>query len=326
MSEEQISEDIETVNSNISEVLSLIASYYTTSGDSYRAKSFNTASINVSKYSNTIISGEQVRENIKGIGRSISQVIDEYITTGSVQRLIELETQHSEQREVMCIFTSIYGIGPISAAKFYNMGYRTLEELWNDNLLNDKQRLGYTWKEHIDLRISREEIELIEDRIGILLDPHGIKWIFAGSYRRKEPSSGDIDMLVQSSASINMNNLLSILSSILPVTLAEGPTKFMGLIKLSNRYNAHRLDIRLVEEHQWSYALMYFTGSQRFNILMRQRAIELGLTLNEYSLYNESSQIEANSEGEIFDALGIKYTLPEGRLRDISFLKYVDSI
>ena len=95
----------------------------------------------------------------------------------------------------------------------------------------------------------------------------------------------------------------------------------MGMVRLSDQHNAHRIDIRLVEYQYWPYTLMYFTGSQKFNILMRQRAIDLGLSLNEYSLTSENGEcINANSEEEIFEILGVKYLSPIERVKDLDEL------
>ena len=97
----------------------------------------------------------------------------------------------------------------------------------------------------------------------------------------------------------------------------------MGIVQLDDQHNGHRIDIRLVEPKSYIFALLYFTGSQRFNILMRQRAIELGMTLNEYGLYdNKGVSQPANSEEDIFNILRIKYIPPEARTRTIGLLEY----
>jgi DNA polymerase (family 10) len=88
----------------------------------------------------------------------------------------------------------------------------------------------------------------------------------------------------------------------------------MGIVRISPQDNAHRIDIRLIKPESYAYALMYFTGSQRFNILTRQRAIELGLRLNEYGLFDEEGQsLPGESEEEIFDHLGLVYVAPKNR-------------
>ena len=45
-----------------------------------------------------------------------------------------------------------------------------------------------------------------------------------------------------------------------------------------------RLDIRLLPFDQYHCGILYFTGSDQFNKMMRAHALEQGFTLNEYSL------------------------------------------
>ena len=45
-----------------------------------------------------------------------------------------------------------------------------------------------------------------------------------------------------------------------------------------------RLDIRLLPFDQYHCGILYFTGSDQFNKMMRAHALDQGFTLNEYSL------------------------------------------
>ena len=120
-----------------------------------------------------------------------------------------------------------------------------------------------------------------------------------------------------------MDGVISLLKEYLPVILAKGPTRFAGIFRLSEDYIGHRIDIRLVKPESWPYALLYFTGSQRFDILMRQRAIDLGLKLNEYGLYDNLGQPQyATNEKEIFDILQVAYLEPVERTKTLLNLTY----
>lgn len=313
--------DLLARNKDLADKLALIASYYKMSRDSYRAKSFYNASVAVGQYQNHIISGAQARANIKGIGDSIENVIEEYLTSGIIQRLEELQNKFKDQTKIINWLLSFYGIGPVTAIDLYNRGIRTLEDLWFNGNLNEAQKIGVIWKEHIDMRIPREEMILIDASLSSFLDKYDIKWDIAGSFRREEPSSGDIDVLVQSRDDLNMDNLIHILSPILPATLAKGQKFYRGIVRIDLKHNGHRIDIRLIDPASYTYALMYFTGSQNFNILMRQRAIQLGLTLNEYGLFDQQSiSFPATTEQDIFDHLDVKYISPIERTKTISSL------
>ena len=309
-------------NKELADILALIGSYYTIARDTYRARAFNTASTKIAAHPYVILSGSQARTQLTGIGESIESAIDEYINTGTVSRLQTLQAQFPDRKETIDFFRSFYGIGPATAVKLYNQGLRTLEDLWFKGNLTNAQRTGIMWREHIGIPIPRAEMDLINEKIGSILNPYGIKWSIAGSYRREEPSSNDIDLLVEARPDLNMDGLINLLQSILPATLAQGPTKFMGMIHIDKDHNAHRIDIRLIEGKSYPAALMYFTGSQRFNILMRQRAIDLGMTLNEYGLFRGNVALPVTSEGDIFTHLRVVYLEPRDRTRNLNALTF----
>ena len=153
-----------------------------------------------------------------------------------------------------------------------------------------------------------------------------IKLEIVGSYRRGELSSGDIDVLVQNTNGVSIDTIVSTLKefNIISGDLAQGKSKYLGLFHLPNA-NTRRLDILIIDPESWGSALMYFTGSQRFNILMRQRAIDLNMRLNEYGLFQkvelntviEYKKIPTNSEEDIFNLLRVKYLTPAERTKDL---------
>lgn len=309
------------INKELADVLNLLGNYFALVPDVFRAKAFKEAGRAVGQYTQPIISGKQARAALPGVGKSSAEVIDEYLEKGEVTRLKELEKNLTDARKVIDLFRSYYGIGPVTAIKFYNIGWRTLEDLWYKAPLNEAQKIGILWRFHLELPIPRSEMDLIATAIHRILDPYAITWEIAGSYRRQEPQSGDIDLLIQSRSDLNMAGIMHLLQPILAATLAAGETKYMGILRLSNEFNGHRLDIRLIPPPTWPFALMYFTGSQRFNILMRQRAIEFKLKLNEYGLFNSANQsLPATSEADIFALLHIAYLDPSQRTRDLQHL------
>lgn len=309
-------------NKELADILGLIGSYYTIARDTYRARAFNNASAKIAAHPYAILSGSQARRELTGIGDSIQSAIDEYMTTGTVGRLQELQVQFPDRKATIDYFRSFYGIGPVTAVKLYDQGFRTLEDLWFKANLTDAQRVGIMWREHIGIPIPRAEMDLINEAIGFVLNPYNIRWAIAGSYRREEPSSNDIDLLVEARPDFNMDSLVALMQQVIPATLAQGPTKFMGIFRLSDQYNGHRIDIRIISPESYSAALLYFTGSQRFNILMRQRAIDLGMTLNEYGLFIGGNNIPlpVTSEGDIFAHLKVVYLAPRERTRTLNAL------
>jgi DNA polymerase/3'-5' exonuclease PolX len=310
-------------NVDLANKLLNIGYYYNLAKDANRARVYTSAGSKIAVHRTAILSGTQARQGITGIGDSISSDIDEYINTGHIQRLIQLEKQFMERKATLDFFTTFYGIGPVTAQKFYDAGYRTLEDLWTLAPLTEAQRKGIMWREHIIQRIPRAEMDEIHSKMGELLDKYGIVWILSGSYRRGESSSGDVDILIQARSDLNMEGVRSVLQSIISDTLAAGPTKFMGIIRLSDEHVGHRIDIRLIDEADYPFALLYFTGSKQFNILLRNRAIEKGLTLNEYGLFDIKTLVRIQgitTEADIFTSLDVPYIDPVARTKDIRSL------
>ena len=134
--------DLLATNKELADVLNQIGVYYKLDRDTYRTKTFFKAAAALSEYPDSITSGKQVQKDVHGVGKSVSAVIDEYLTTGEVQRLNDLELKHRDKKAVMDLFTEVHGIGPVSALKYFNEGYRTYEDL-EQAPLTHAQRIGF---------------------------------------------------------------------------------------------------------------------------------------------------------------------------------------
>ena len=83
--------------------------------------------------------------------------------------------------------------------------------------------------------------------------------------------------------------------------------------------------IRIVEPHIEPFTLAYFTGSKEHNIVMRQKAIDKGLTLSEWGLSPHDKigdlkgeaaakfSLPASEEADIYRHLGMEFVVPELR-------------
>jgi DNA polymerase/3'-5' exonuclease PolX len=98
----------------------------------------------------------------------------------------------------------------------------------------------------------------------------------------------------------------------------DGTTKYMGVCKLRPNATGRRIDIRIVTSSSLGAALLYFTGSDKFNKIMRYFANQRGFTLNEYGLYEyingvKGELVPAETEEDIFSILNTVYLTPEQR-------------
>ncbi len=160
-------------------------------------------------------------------------------------------------------------------------------------------------------RHNRANVKPIAEKIIKLIK--GIKGVksaeTAGSYRRKAKTIGDLDILVSGKPVAKQTEKLLYKTFKTTTTLASGETKIAFMIFPENL----QVDIRFVPEESYGAALLYFTGSKEFNVMMRKQAIEKGYLLNEYGLFEDGEHIAGRTEEEVFKKLDLPITLPKRR-------------
>jgi DNA polymerase (family X) len=137
--------------------------------------------------------------------------------------------------------------------------------------------------------------------------PGVIRCEACGSLRRRGETIGDLDILFSSTDPGPVLEHFVKLPDVAKL-LAHGPTK--ASVRL---LDGVQCDLRGVSDEQYPFALAYFTGSKAHNIVMRRRAIERGLKLNEYGLEGPGGLVPCRSEEDLFKALGLAYIPPELR-------------
>jgi DNA polymerase (family 10) len=144
--------------------------------------------------------------------------------------------------------------------------------------------------------------------------PGVIRSELCGSLRRKRETAKDIDILVSSDDSLPIMDAFVKLPEVIQV-VGHGETKssIVAAMHLDGEKVMLNADLRVVTDEQYPYALMYFTGSKDHNIRLRQRALERGLSLNEYDLSGGKKPLRAKDEADIYAALGLAYVPPELR-------------
>lgn len=127
--------------------------------------------------------------------------------------------------------------------------------------------------------------------------------VIAGSYRRGRDFSGDVDILTLGT----YEELASRLNLVDP-PFVNGPEVYRTFIKISGIYV--KTDIYISNKREWIPQLLYLTGSQRFNIIMRKKAKNSGYLLNQRGLFKAGKLISVKTEKEIFELIGMKYREP----------------
>lgn len=129
----------------------------------------------------------------------------------------------------------------------------------------------------------------------------------AGSYRRRQETIGDIDILVTAKNGKRvMEEFLNMPE--VETVLAHGPTK--SAVRLNSGIQC---DVRVVPEQSYGAALQYFTGDKNHNVELRKIAIKKGLKLNEYGVFRGKRMVAGQTEEDVYKALGLQWMEPELR-------------
>ena len=268
--------------------------------------------------------------DIKGIGNSIAEDIKSYAQTGTIEVLESLRDRIPED---IIKWLNISGLGPKNIAKIHDqLGISELEELkeaCKDGRVASLDGLGeksaqkilksIEWMEQFDERCRLDEAtEIAEPMYDFLKDQQGVEAIeIAGSLRRAKETIGDVDILIGADEQHITELFNTFVDHELVVeVLGRGETKSSIRTK-----NGRQVDLRIVTPEQFPAALMYFTGSKEHNVVLRQRARERGLSLNEYGLFQLDDEgntdfdkpIEYSSEADIYEQLDLHFVPPELR-------------
>lgn len=308
------------LNDAFIDILGELADILQRQGEPFKARAYQQAQESIMTFPDDIYSVEQLK-GLKGIGKTIESKLEEYTKTGTLKLL------ERERVNPLNVLTRIYGIGPKKAKELMDKGITSLADLQaNPTLLNENQRIGLKYAEAINTRIPRSEIDeykQVLDEIFVKSTPPGSSYEIVGSYRRGALTSGDIDIIITNQANnpAAFTNFLDqlIKDKIVIEVLSKGKTKSLTIAQLPEKI-PRRVDFLYTPPSEYAFAILYFTGSKIFNTVQRQRALDLGYTLNEHGLNHmvqgkkgDPVQAAFPDEKSIFTYLGMKYKEPKER-------------
>jgi DNA polymerase (family 10) len=131
--------------------------------------------------------------------------------------------------------------------------------------------------------------------------------VAAGSLRRARETIGDLDLLACAPEGDLVCRHLLAYPEVAEVR-AAGTTRATVVLAAGVQ-----VDLRVVPPESFGAALMYFTGSKAHNIRLRNLALERGLKLNEYGLFDGRKRIAGATEQDVYRALGLPWIAPELR-------------
>lgn len=317
----------------------------------FRLKQMKNVLTTLKKYEEdiTINNLKEVSE-LPGVGKGTIHRISEILQTGKLSELDGFADEKDTRKKVLDELQQVINIGRSHAVELVDKyKVKSVDDLKKKHKkgeieLNDKILLGLKYHGVYKENIPRDEIKQVNKFLNRVVrkmnkqcgldDSNKFCLIICGSFRRKKPFSGDIDVLLTKLDSKRKDSKKN--STYLPhfvhklkkprrqndnkpfllddMTDKNIVTKYMGFSKYLDN-PVRRIDIRFIPYDSYHTATLYFTGSGELNKKMRQIAKDQGYKLSEYELSDikTKKKVKVNSEEDIFKKLGMDYIKPEFR-------------
>jgi DNA polymerase (family 10) len=295
--------------------------------DSFRIRSYRVGASAVEGYPERIadIANDPNRKltDIPGIGKGLAAVICELVQRGSFEKRDQLLEKYPPTALELL---KIQGLGPKSIALLFEH-FRVstiddLERICKEQKLRTLPRMGAKLEEKVlrgieQYRMSSGRFLLSQAKsvanelMAYLAETPGVQQVIAaGSLRRGRETVGDVDLLATGPDAAAVLERFVAFPRVHEV-LGKGPNKASARVGLDRV----QVDVRALDPSSYGAALQYFTGSKDHNVVMRQRALKLGLTLNEYGLFRleDEAKVAGATEEEIYEKLGMAWIPPEMR-------------
>ncbi|MDD2696404.1 MAG: DNA polymerase/3'-5' exonuclease PolX, partial [Anaerolineales bacterium] len=259
--------------------------------------------------------------DIPGVGKAISEKIDELFRTGKLEFLEKLT---SEVPPGLAELLQVPDMGPKKAALFWReLAITTLPELEAAAQAGKLRSLpGMGEKSEARILAGLEALKRRSTRI-----PLGRAWPFAhelmgrlravpgvvavemaGSLRRMRATVGDLDILAAAADSQPVMQAFATDPQVRRI-LSQGETK--ASVEYSSGISAQ---LWVHPPERFGTALQYATGSKDHNVRLRELALKKGFSLSEHALTRAGgSEVLCEGEEEVYAALGLPWIPPELR-------------
>ena len=269
-------------------------------------------------------------EEIPGVGKAIAGKISDLVLTGSSEFYDDLRAQFPpgilelfsltglgakkikalyEKLKVSSIADLAKACAAGQVAKLPGFGETTQKKL-AETIANRVRHAG-----SFSLGGVASEAEKLQD--DLRAHPDAARVSIAGSYRRRKEIVRDLDFIVATKAPEAITEFF-VRHPLVEGVIARGATKTS--VRLRSGIQA---DLRVVSSAEYPFALGYFTGSKEHNIVLRNRALQRGWTLNEYRLAPAETENKkkkpalkipkVRDEMEFYRALDLDFIPPELR-------------
>jgi DNA polymerase (family 10) len=299
--------------------------------DSFRIRSYRNAAQAIENHAESIkeiIAEPKKVLAIPGIGKGMLNNLKELFETGKLAVQAELLGKYHPS---MLQLLKIQGLGPKTIKLIWDAHQVSdvdgVEKLAREGKIRELPRMGEKHEakllraiedyRRIGGRFLIDAAELEAEKLSEYLNkfPGFDKITPAGSLRRGRDTVGDLDILVTGEACTTEERRRKAIAYV-----AQYPPLMDVIVSGDNKISFHvrggmQVDVRLLPPESFGAAMQYFTGSKAHNVALRQRALKMGYTLNEYSLADLKTEkpVAGRTEDEIYAQLKLDCIPPEMR-------------
>jgi DNA polymerase (family 10) len=283
-----------------------------------------------------ILGYRRAAESVASLGRPVREVEDlkELPHVGGTIAGVIRDLAEDRTPEILADLLEEVPAGLVEVTRLPGVGPRTSGRLWRELGITNVESLGELEEgrlaalkgfgkksEERILRAARtynsQERRMLLDEATALAQ-HLLRFVrshpaceraeIAGSLRRQKETIGDLDLVAASRDQKSLAYAFAA-AQFVDEVLAHGPTKVF--IKTGGV----EVDLRIVAPEAFGSLLHHFTGGQAHNIVLRERAVKMGLNISEYGLAKAGTHEyePVATEGEIYGRLGLSYIPPELR-------------
>uniref|UniRef100_A0A8C6UM57 DNA-directed DNA/RNA polymerase mu n=1 Tax=Neogobius melanostomus TaxID=47308 RepID=A0A8C6UM57_9GOBI len=279
-------------------------------------------------------------EALPCVGEKTRTLIQEILQYG---RSFEVEKILADERyQTLKLFTSVFGVGPKTADKWYRRGLRSFSQILADPdvQLNRMQQNGTSRLQRVRNSTSARAVEAVVGETVRTVAPNA-RVVLTGGFRRGKEFGHDVDFIVTTAEPGRENSLLPLImgrleeqvserimllnSERLRLSAMDYYSKCFLILKLEGSrvqgggqavpagrgWRAVRVDLVAPPIERFAFTQLGWTGSKQFERDLRRFArVERNMLLDNHALFDKNQFLAAVTEKDIFAHLGLEYMEP----------------